>query len=384
MALAEFLVAAVLIEGRPVGEVAAAHGISRSWLYELLARYQDEGDAGLVPRSRRPHRSPTRMPAAVEDEIVRWRKRLTDQGLDAGPATIHAHLSRQHPTVPSQASIWRALRRRGFIPAQPQKRPRSSYIRFTADLPNQCWQADITHWALADGTDVEICNVIDDHSRLVTASRARRVFDATAVLTTFTAATSRWGEPAALLTDNGAVFTAAARGGQCALEVHLAGRGITAKHSRPYHPQTCGKIERFHQTLKKWLTRQAPAANVAALQRQLDRFVRYYNNTRPHRALNRRSPSDAFTARTKATPTPPAATTPTGHRVRRDIVDRDGKLTLRYAGKLRHLGVGKAFAGTRVRILAADRDVHVITMHGQPLGRYQINPDRNYQPRLPD
>jgi transposase InsO family protein len=322
------------------------------------------------------------MVAGMEDEIVRWRKRLTDRGLDAGPATIHAHLARTHAVVPSEASIWRALRRRGFIPAQPQKRPRSSYIRFTAELPNQCWQADITHWALADGSDVEICNVLDDHSRLLTASRARRVFDATAVLTAFTGATRRWGEPAALLTDNGSVFTAAAVGGQCALEVHLTGRGITAKHSRPYHPQTCGKIERFHQTLKKWLSCQTPAVSPAALQRQLDRFARYYNDTRPHRGIGRRTPREAFNARTKAAPTPPATTTPTGHRVRRDIVDRDGKLTLRYAGKLRHLGVGHAFAGTRVRILVADRDVRVITLHGQLLGHYEIDPDRNYQPRI--
>ena len=119
MALAQFLVAEVLIERKPVRQVAAAHGISTSWLYELLARYQDEGEAGLAPRSRRPHRCPTRMPAAVEDEIVRWRKRLTDQGLDAGPATIHAHLTREHTQVPSEASIWRALRRRGFIATQP-------------------------------------------------------------------------------------------------------------------------------------------------------------------------------------------------------------------------------------------------------------------------
>jgi transposase InsO family protein len=382
MALAEYLVAAVLVERRPVREVAAAHGVSKSWLYELLARYQDEGEAGLVPRSRRPHRSPTRMPAAVEDEIVRWRKKLTDQGLDAGPATIQAYLAREHPTVPSEASIWRALRRRGFIPPQPQKRPRSSYTRFVAELPNQCWQADLTHWTLADGTDVEICNIIDDHSRLLVASRARRVFDAAAVLATFTAACARWGEPAALLTDNGAVFTAAARGGQCALEVHLAGRGITAKHSRPYHPQTCGKVERFHQTEKKWLTAQHSASTIAALQRRLDRFDSYYNEIRPHRGIGRRTPLEVFTARTKAAPTPPATSTPTGYRVRRDIVDRDGKLTLRYAGKLRHLGVGRAFAGTRVRILTVDRDVRVLTLHGQSLGHYEIDPNRDYQARI--
>ena len=381
MALVEYLVSAVLVEGRSVREVAAAHGVSKSWLYELLARYRDEGAPGLVPRSRRPHRSPTRMSAAVEDEIVRWRKRLTDQGLDAGPATIHAHLARRRKTVPSEASIWRALRRRGFITPEPQKRPRSSYTRFAAELPNECWQADITSYRLTRGRDVQICNVIDDHSRLLVTCRAATVFDARAVLDVFTRACKRWGEPASLLTDNGAVFTAAAVGGRNALESHLASRGIKAKHSRPYHPQTCGKVERLHQSLKKWLDHQPRARTIVELQQQLDRFTRYYNHQRPHRATGRRTPHDAFTARTKASPTPPSTTAVAEHRVRRDIVDTDGKLTLRYAGKLRHLGIGRAFAGTAVRILVADRDVKVLTHGGQLLGHYVIDPDRDYQAR---
>jgi transposase InsO family protein len=384
MALVEYLVSAVLVEGRSVREVAAAHGVSKSWLYELLARYRDEGAPGLVPRSRRPHRSPTRMPASVEDEIVRWRKRLTDKGVDAGPATIHAHMSRRSHSrpVPSEASIWRALRRRGFITPQPQKRPRSSYVRFAAELPNECWQADITSYRLTRGRVVQICNIIDDHSRLLIASRAATVFTSIAVLEVFTRAVRRWGEPASLLTDNGAVFTAAAVGGRCALETHLAARGIKAKHSRPYHPQTCGKVERLHQSVKKWLDHQPRAHTLEQLQHQLDRFTREYNTNRPHRALGRRTPLEAFTARTKASPTPPSTAALAEHRVRRDIVDSDGKLTLRYAGKLRHLGVGTRFAGTPVRILVADRDVRVLANSGQQLGRYRLDPTRNYHARI--
>jgi transposase InsO family protein len=383
MALVEYLVSAVLVEGRPVREVAAAHGVSKSWLYECLARYRDEGAPGLLPRSKRPHRSPTRMPASVEDEIVRWRKRLSDQGLDAGPATIHAHLTRRARgrPVPSEASIWRALRRRGFITPQPQKRPRSSYIRFAAELPNECWQADITSYRLTRSRVVQICNIIDDHSRLLVACRAAPTFTGTAVQEVFVKATKRWGEPAALLTDNGAVFTAAAVGGRCALETHLASRGIKAKHSRPYHPQTCGKVERLHQSMKKWLDHQPRARTIDQLQAQLDRFTRDYNTKRPHRAVGRRTPHEAFTARTKATPTPPSTAAIAEHRTRRDIVDSDGKLTLRYAGKLRHLGVGTRFAGTPVHILVADRDVRVLTTSGQELGRYRLDPTRNYHAR---
>jgi transposase InsO family protein len=381
MALADYLVAAVLIEGRPVVQVAADHGISRSWLYELLARYREHGDDGLRPRSRRPHRSPTRTAAPVEDEIVRWRKRLTDQGLDAGPATIHTHLLRAGGPAPSEATIWRILARRGFISPQPAKRPRSSYTRFEADLPNERWQTDITHWRLANGRTVEIMNVIDDHSRMLLASQARTVFDGTNVLETIKKATRSYGEPASLLTDNGGVFTARAVGGHNALEAHLAARGIKPVHSRPYHPQTCGKVERLHQTEKNWLATQPKVTSLPALQAQLDRFRRLYNQTRPHRALGRHTPAEAFKARIKARPTKPATPPASQLRLRRDTVDLDGKLTIRYAGQIRHLGVGRRFAGTRVRMLINDREIRVLNLAGQLLGDYTIDPSRNYQAR---
>jgi transposase InsO family protein len=381
MGLADYLVAAVLIEGRPVAEVAEAHGVSRSWLYELLARYRDGGDEGLRPRSRRPHHSPTRTSATVEDEIVRCRKRLTDQGLDAGAATIHTHLLRAGGPVPSQATIWRILARRGFIAAEPRKRPRSSYTRFAADLPNERWQTDITHWRLANGRTVEIMNIIDDHSRLLVASIAATIFDGVRVLNTFKLGTRRYGEPASLLTDNGGVFTAKAVGGHNALEVHLAARGIKATHSRPYHPQTCGKVERIHQTEKNWLTTQPKVTSLPALQHQLDTFRRLYNQTRPHRALGRHTPAEAFKARIKARPTKPDKPPASSLRLRRDTVDLDGKLTIRYAGQIRHLGIGRRFAGTRVRMLINDRDIRVLNLAGQLLGDYTINPNRNYQAR---
>lgn len=185
------------------------------------------------------------------------------------------------------STIWRVLTRRGFVTPQPHKRPKSSYIRFQADQPNERWQLDITHWALADGTEVEILDIIDDHSRLAVGCEARRVFKAADVVRCFRKAAGRWGVPAGMLSDNGAVFTGIPRGGgRVALELELVGLGVRFRHSRPYHPQTCGKVERFHQTLKRWLAHQPPAPNLAALQRhhQLDRFRRYYNTERPHRA----------------------------------------------------------------------------------------------------
>jgi transposase InsO family protein len=105
------------------------------------------------------------------------------------------------------------------------------------------------------------------------------------------------GFPAAVLTDNGAVFTAAARHGRCAFELELARLGVATRHSRPSHPQTCGKVERFHQTLKRWLAKQPMAASAAELQAQLDAFAGDYNHHRPHRALGRRTPASAYAAR---------------------------------------------------------------------------------------
>ena len=206
MDLATFVLNEVLVEGRSVREVAASHDVSKTWLYELLARYRAEGDAGLIARSRRPHRSPRSVPAAIEAQIVSLRKSLAEEGLDAGPHTIQFHLAkRRRRSVPSVATIWRVLVRAGFVTPQPQKRPKASFRRFCAELPNECWQADTTHWALADGTDVEILNMLDDHSRLAVASRAFRTTKAPDVVETFHHAVTEHGFPAAVLTDIQAV-----------------------------------------------------------------------------------------------------------------------------------------------------------------------------------
>ena len=384
MDLAGYVINAVLVEGRSVTEVCEDHDISRSWLYELIARYRELGDDGLKPRSRRPRSSPARVPATIEDEIVALRKELTDLGVDAGAHTIHYHLQVRHrrrrQSVASVATIWRVLSRRGFITPHPQKRPKSSWRRFQAELPNECWQADTTHWTLADGSDVEILNIIDDHSRLLVASRAFVTTKAADVVETFHHGAAQWGYPASVLTDNGAIFTAEARNGRCVMENELAALGIAYKHSRPYHPQTCGKVERFHQTLKKHLAKTQRPKTITALQMQLDRFTDYYNTVRPHRALGRRTPATAFAARTHATPNIPLPVEG-HHRVRRDTIDKTGTVTLRYRSKLHHLGVGRAHAGTRVMILAADRDIRILTEDGETLHHLTLDPTKDYQPR---
>jgi transposase InsO family protein len=378
MDVGRYLVEAHLKEGRSVASLARDHGLHRSWIYKLLARYRDEGEAGLAPRSRRPHSSPTALSDELEERIVEIRKELFDLGHDYGSETIQVHLGRERCDVPSVSSIWRVLKRRGFITPQPQKRPKSSYQRFEATLPNETWQADMTHWVLEGDRGVEIVNFIDDHSRLCLASVALPVTKGLDVLAIFQSLTQRYGTPASLLTDNGAIFTAKSRYGRTGLETELERLGVVAKHSSAYHPQTCGKVERFHQTMKRYLRKQPGARNLKALQAQLDTFVRYYNEVRPHRSLGRRTPQSVYDERVKARPG--QVNDATAHfRVRYDKVDNNGTVTLRYGSRLLHLGMGRKNAGQVVTMLVADRDVRVLNPEGVLMRRFTIDPKRNYQ-----
>jgi transposase InsO family protein len=381
MDLARYVVDAVVLEGRTYREVAGAHGVSKSYVGKLVGRFRDGGYRAIEPRSRAAKRIPHRTPDALEDEIVALRKELSELGVDAGAHTISYHLGLRHEQVPSVSTIWRVLRRRGFITPQPHKRPRSSWIRFEATLPNECWQSDVTHWRLADATEVEIVNFIDDHSRLAVASRVMRRATALAVLRVFETAGATWGFPAALLTDNGCVYTTWHRGGPNVMQTELLALGIDYRHSRPYHPQTCGKVERFHQTMKAFLAKQPAAGSIDELQTQVDRFCAYYNEVRPHRATARRPPKAAFDARDKARPSGPRIRVGAGVRVRRDRIDKGGKVTLRHGTRLHHIGVGHAHKGKRVTLLVKGLDVRVISDDGELLRHLTLDPTRNYQPQ---
>ena len=381
MSLAELVIISVTVEGRTKTEVARGYKISRYWVQQLVHRYELEGETAFTPRSRRPHHNPRAIGLDLEDQIVRLRKELSKQGLDAGAETIRSHLTRQGvDRVPAVSTIWRVLTRRGFVTPQPRKRPKSTSTRFEADLPNERWQADTTHWQLADRTGVEIHNLLDDHSRLALRCKARPTTTGPDVLTDFRTAFRRYGIPREALTDNGAVYTGKPRGGgRVALEVELDLLGVQLHHSRPYHPQTQGKVERFHQTQKKWLAAQPPAADLAALQRQLDRFQRYYNTVRPHRALGRRTPAQAYNARSKAAPAKPAIGA--HYRVRRDKADTSGAITIRYDSRLRHIGLGREHHGKRVLALIADQYIRVVDQEtGELLRELTLDPHKDYQP----
>jgi transposase InsO family protein len=378
MGLERYVVDAVVLERRNPRELARDHGISRSWIYELVARYRTGGYDALTPRSRRPRSCGHAVAPDIQAAIIRLRHELSNAGHDAGATTIAHHLQVAGLSAPSVATIWRVLSRHGLVVPQPQKRPRCSFVRFEAQLPNEMWQADTTHWHLADGSDVEILNYIDDHSRLLLAADAFPTTKAADVVESFHTAAAQHGYPAALLTDNGAIFTGASRKGKVLLETELERLGIVAKHSTPYHPQTCGKVERFHQTLKRFLARQAPAHSLAALQLQLDTFRAYYNQHRPHRALGGRPPLVAFHARLKAHPVDPQPTT--HFRVRKDRTDLKGTVTLRYLSRLRHIPLGAEHRHRTVTLLVAGRHVRVVAEDGLLLRELSLDPERDYQP----
>jgi transposase InsO family protein len=379
------VITAVVLERRPAAQVAAEYGVSKSWLYELLARYRDEGEAAFEPRSRRPHTSPAATPAATVELVVRLRNDLCDAGLDAGPATIVWHLHHHHQVTVSVATVARILTRQGLIIPAPKKRPKASYIRFEAAMPNETWQSDFTHYRLNDDTDVEIITWLDDHSRLALHCSAHRPVTAKIVLATFRATVAAYGTPASTLTDNGMVYTvrfATGRGGRTGLEAELRRLHIRQKNSRPNHPTTCGKVERFQQTLKKWLRAQPDQPTTTdELQALLDRFRDDYNNHRPHRSLpHHATPATTYQARPKATP-PTEPSTDTHDRVRHDRIDTDGKLTLRVNGRLHHIGMGRTHARTPVILLVHDLDVRIINAAtGELLRELTINPNRDYQP----
>lgn len=378
------IILSVTIEGRSQAETARLYSVSESTVSRLLSRYRTEGDAAFEPRSRRPKTSPTRIADAVNEMIVNLRVDLTSRGLDAGPATIQWHLERDGHTV-SVSTIRRRLLDAGLIEPAPKKRPKSSYVRFEADLPNETWQSDFTHYRLADRTDTEVLVWIDDHSRLALSVTAHRRVTGDLVVDTFNECGADQGFPASVLTDNGMVYTtrfAGYRGGRNALETRLAELDIQQKNSRPNHPTTCGKVERFHQTMKKWLTAQQPQpATITELQALLDAFVDEYNHRRPHRSLGRATPAVAYRRLPK---TGPAGTNIGPHyRIRRDRVDKTGAVSLRRAGRMHHISIGRAHKGTAVILLIDDLDIRVIEADtGELLRRLTLNPNIGYQPRF--
>lgn len=381
------IVLAITEGGLTQTEAATRFNVSTRWIRILLARYTTGGLLAVDPRSRRPHTNPATTDPDMITAILTLRDDLIEQGLDPGAQSIWDRLPPQ--SRPSPATIWRILSRHNKITAQPQKRPRTSWHRFQAEAPNQMWQSDFTHWPLSDGTDTEIISWLDDHSRFLLHTSAHPRITGPIVIDTFTTTMDTYGPPASTLTDNTMVYTTRLARGNTGqrnqpngFEQLLADLSITQKNGKPAHPTTQGKIERFHQTLKQWLTAAGPSTTLDELNTQLNQFTHIYNHERPHRALNRTTPAVAYTALPKAEPTMEAFNQI--WRVRHDKVDPDGHATLRYAGKLLHLGIGRAHTGATIIILIhANNTIVINKTTGEIIAEHTIDPTHNYQPKKP-
>ena len=383
MSKARLVITAVVVEGRTHADAAREYGVSRSWVTRLVARWRIEGDAAYQPRSRRPRTSPSKVSDAVVELIVGLRRELTAAGLDAGPDTICWHLAQRHGVEVSASTVRRCLVAAGLVVPEPRKRPKSSYVRFAADLPNEMWQADMCWWSLPGGDRAEILSFIDDCSRYALSVSAHRRVSTPSVVDAFNETAAQHGCPASVLTDNAMYFTtryAGGKGGPNAFESLLSDLGVTHKHSRPGHPQTCGKVERFQQTLKRWLAAQRPAATIAELQAQLDEFTDAYNNHRPHRSLGRNVPAAIYMRLPKAQPATDGHPSP--WRIRHDHIDAGGTVTLRHKGRLHHIGIGRRHAHTPITMIVQDLNIRIINpTTGELLRQLTLDPNRDYQPQ---
>lgn len=288
-----------------VARFCREHGMSRDTFYKYVARFQTEGADGFTRRSTAPHHHPTALPAGVAEAVLRARKELADEGLDNGPISIGWRLEDAgYLPLPSQSTIYRILREHGQITPQPRKKPRTRR-RFEYADPNGCWQIDGMEHYLAGGQKVCIIQILDDHSRLDVGTYAATSENGADTWAALQQAFAGHGLPVRLLSDNGLAFSGKHRGTMVELERHLAGLGVATLASSVRHPQTCGKNERVHQTLQKWLRARPAPTTLAELQQLLEQYRTIYNNRR-HQGLNGHTPQQRYDARAKATPTSPS------------------------------------------------------------------------------
>jgi transposase InsO family protein len=359
-----------------VSAFCAEHGVSRWFFYDLRRRHDRDGDLVLEPGSRAPHQVRNRTSVEVEDLVVRLRKELIDAGLDAGPATIWDHLTAGalDGPIPSEATVWRILHRRGLIAPEPKKAPKRAGRRFVAERANERWQIDATHWSLADDAQVEVINVIDDCTRVLIRSAATVTCTTAGALDAITRGAEAWGWPEGILSDNASVFHG--RPGDVrpgGLSVALGALGIRAGRSRPYHPQTCGKVERFHRTLKLHLDSRPPAENLEELQAQLDAFAEIYNRQRRHRGIGRQIPAEVFAVTPKSGP----SDRPLGAVTRVYRYNTSGGSV--WAGRHYRISIGNRYDGQQATIVLTGTRAHVF-IQGQLVRHLDIDPTRQNQP----
>jgi transposase InsO family protein len=363
-----------------VSEWCRVNGVGRRTFYRHRARIEAEGS--WQPRSRRPKSSPGATPPGVVAQIVRLRGELAPGGgADAIIAALRELAAaegwqRRGWRVPHRSTVNNILSREGLVRPQPAKRPRSSYRRFAYARPRDCYQVDATGVKLAGGQAAVVFDVLDDCTRLLAACHAADAETAAAAVAAIRAAAAACGAPGIVLCDNGTAFTGGplARGAAAAAFPRaVAALGARLIHSTPYHPQTCGKVERHHQTLKNWLATRPAPATLAGLQALLDDYRGYYNTRRHHTAIGSRPQQAWDTAASHGGP---------GHLPRQDdatvhqlTVAANGTITL---GSLK-IGIGATHAGQAITAIRDHDRVTAYHPDGTPLGHIHLNHDKTYQ-----
>ena len=357
-----------------VTQVCDRLGISRKSYYKYLARFASEGLDGLRPRSRRPLTSPTETPPAMVELITTARADLAAEGWDKGALSIFYRLLREGVQPPCWRTIHRVLVRQELVTAQPGKRPRSSYRKFEFPAPDDCWQIDAFGYLLAAGQPVVVFEVKDDCSRTQIANLAWTAEDTMGAWECLARGIDEFGKPHLLLSDNSLAFSGRIRNRIVLVEKNLIALGIKPITSRPHHPQTCGKNERGHQTLQRWLAARPRAATLAELQGLLDRYQVEYNN-RPHQGLDaNQTPLERRVAAARHTPHPVRPEQPT--LVRHCTVKTRGELS--WEGV--RIAVGPELAGRTVLVFATGD--HLLIFYRNHLVRELIlDRRRRYQGR---
>jgi putative transposase len=385
-----------------VSQFCGRYGISRSQFYAIRAAAARDGSvaAALGPRPR--SRPDLATAPAVVAAALRIRKELAEDGWDHGPLSVRAVLLDAGLPAPSRATLARIFTREGAVVPQPHKRPRSSWRRFTFAHVHECWQLDGTEWALADGTKAVIFQLLDDHSRYIVGSLAAPAENGDAAIALMQAAVAAHQAPGLLLTDNAVALNPHRRGKTSRLAAYARSIGTQPITSRIYHPQTCGKNERVHQTLQRWLQVRPRAATLAELTAQLHQFDDHYNHRRRHQALNMRTPADVLASDPRAVPptspppsTPPshpptpAPTSPIRHRRspgRAHPRDRLRVLTVMRNGSVKaagyYIGLGVDHAGSHVLALLEPPDqptiITIFDSSGSELRTIHPTPDIRY------
>jgi transposase InsO family protein len=356
-------------DGLNVREVCALYGVSRDTFYRWRDRYQAEGIAGLEDRSSRPARSPGRINPAIEHHIVQLRTSHPRWG----PRRLRAELRRRgHDAPPARSTIERVLHRNGLMGDTASVPARKPLRRFVRSQPNELWQTDVMDWPLPVGTIAHTYSFLDDHSRLCAGVRAYVEETAVNAIDLFDAACDAYGPPHSVLSDRGPIFTGITSGCVGAFERHLWQLGICTLNGRPYHPQTQGKIERYHRTLIEWLT-EHPARTLGALNRTLAAFAEHYNHERPHQALDDDTPAAVWAATTKAVPDPDGT------------IERRQRETIRSTSNNGNLGysewtiaLGRNWMSTKVRIIDHGDHIDCYAADGTHIRRVIPDPNRHY------